>query len=52
MISKLIKPVDMVYTLMLMVADMKENGSMMFSKVRGKRPGQMELNMKVIIKMG
>ena len=36
---------------MLMEVDMKENGSMMFSKVKEKRLGSMELSMLVNIKM-
>lgn len=49
--SRLIKLADMVFTLMSTVADTKENGSMMFSKAKEKKPGLMEPNMWVIIKM-
>ena len=44
-ISKLIKHVDLESTLMSMVVDMKENGLMMCSRAREKKPGSTEQNM-------
>lgn len=50
-ISKLIKLAVMEFIYMLMEADTKENGLMMFKKDREKRLGQMELNTLDNIKM-
>ena len=43
--SKPIKRMDLAFTLMLMAQGMKETGSMMFKKVKVKKPGLMVLNM-------
>ena len=43
--SKLIKLMDLVFIRMSMVRDMKETGSMMFRKVKGRRLGSMVPNM-------
>jgi len=44
-ISRLIKHVDLESTLMSMVVAMKENGLMMCSRAREKKPGSTEQNM-------